>query len=198
MKKIILASGSPRRRELMKLTDLDFEVITSDCDEHTDPSTPEETAAGLSRLKCLSVAEGIMSGNIHPSDESSEGYIVIGADTIVALDGCILGKPVNEEDAFRMLSMLSGKMHTVHTGVTIYDTGSGMNTTFTDQTDVEMYELDEKEIREYISTKEPMDKAGSYGIQGRGGLLVKRIIGDYFNVVGFPVARLSRELKQFL
>ncbi len=198
MKKIILASGSPRRRELMAQAGLDFEVITSDCDEHTDACTPEETASALSKLKCMSVAEGIMDGSMHPSDESLEGYMVIGADTVVALDGCIMGKPVNEEDAYRMLCMLSGRVHTVHTGVTVFDTASGRCFTFAEHTDVEMYELDENEIRDYISTGEPMDKAGSYGIQGKGGMFVKRINGDYFNVVGLPIARLLRELKKYL
>ena len=198
MKKIILASGSPRRRELMEQAGFDFEVITSDCDENAAGLTPEETAAALSELKCRSVADGISSGRIRLSAKNPEGYIVIGSDTIVALDGIILGKPADEADAFRMLSLLSGNVHTVYTGVTICDTVSGRAYTFTEHTDVEMYPLDGNEIREYISTGEPMDKAGAYGIQGRGGLLVKRINGDYFTVVGFPIARLSRELKRFL
>lgn len=193
-----MASGSPRRRELMVLAGLDFEVITSNCDEHTAALSPEETAASLSAMKCRSVAEGILGGKIHPSVESAEGYIVIGADTIVVLDGVILGKPADEEDAFRMLSMLSGNVHTVLTGVTVYDTASGEFFTFTEHTDVEMYDLDAREIRDYVNTGEPMDKAGAYGIQGRGGMLVKSVNGDYYNVVGLPIARLIREIKRFL
>ena len=198
MKKIILASGSPRRRELMEQIGLDFEVITSDCDENAAALSPEETAASLSKLKCLSVADGIMNGKIHPCCESTEGYAVIGSDTIVALDGIILGKPSDEEDAFRMLELLSGNVHTVYTGVTICDTASGRMSTFTVHTDVEMYALDESEIMKYIGTGEPMDKAGAYGIQGMGAVLVKRINGDYFTVVGLPIAELARELKKFL
>ncbi|MBO5453246.1 MAG: septum formation inhibitor Maf [Clostridia bacterium] len=179
MKRIILASGSPRRKELMTLTRLPFEVIVTDADESVaDNLTPSETVEILSRRK----AEAI-----------KENGIVIGSDTVVAINGEILGKPEDKEDAKRILRMLSGNVHQVYTGVTIID-GKNIDT-FSVKTDVEFYDLTEKEIDEYISLPECYDKAGAYGIQGMGGLFVKSITGDYNNVVGLPIAEVYRKIK---
>ena len=121
---------------------------------------------------------------------------MIGADTIVFFQNKILGKPKNEEDAFRMLQAMSGNIHTVYTGVTIIDTASDRTNTFYEETKVEFYDVSDEEIRNYISTGDPLDKAGSYGVQGRGCFLVKRIEGDYFTVVGLPIAHLLKELSK--
>lgn len=177
---ILLASASPRRKELLELMGLEFVVKTAGVDETLPPDiTPEEAVAYLSRIKAQAV-EG-------------EGEIIIGADTVVAIDGCILGKPKDSTDAAVMLKRLSGRKHSVFTGVTViyFDKIN----TFTSETEVEFYPLTDAEISSYIATGEPMDKAGAYGIQGKGSLLVKGITGDYFNVVGLPVSRLWHVLK---
>ena len=181
--KFILASGSPRRREILKNAGYEFEILTADVDETLPESiTPEAAVLYLAQLKGDAVAEKV-------------GKVVVSADTVVAFDGTILGKPKDEKDAERMLKLLSGKTHSVFTGVCIQN--AEKKVTFYEQTLVEFYELSEKEIADYVLTKEPMDKAGAYGIQGKGAVLVKRIDGDYLNVVGLPLARLSRELKKF-
>lgn len=181
--KIILASASPRRRELLTLAGIEYEVIPSECEEILpDEITPDEAVKELARQK----AEDVFSRN---SD-----CMIIAADTVVALGNTILGKPKNEEDAFNMLSSLSGKRHTVYTGVCIRT--QHKTEIFYVATDVEFYELTEKEIKDYIATKEPMDKAGAYGIQGKGFVLVKGIHGDYFNVVGLPLSETVRSIKR--
>lgn len=179
---IILASQSPRRQELLKLITSDFEIKVSNVDETLpDKITPKEAVMYLSKIKAEPFAD---------SDD-----IVIGADTVVALDGKILGKPKSEENAKEMLRFLSGRTHSVFTGVTL---ASGKKTkTFAVETKVKFFELTNEEIDAYIKTKEPFDKAGAYGIQGYGSLLVEKIDGDYFNVVGLPVSTLARELKAF-
>lgn len=179
---IILASQSPRRQELLKLITSDFEIKVSNVDETLpDKITPKEAVMYLSKIKAEPFADG---------DD-----IVIGADTVVALDGKILGKPKSKENAKEMLRFLSGRTHSVFTGVTL---ASGKKTkTFAVETKVKFFELTNEEIDAYIKTKEPFDKAGAYGIQGYGSLLVEKIDGDYFNVVGLPVSTLARELKAF-
>ena len=181
MSSIILASKSPRRQELLHHITDDFEVIVSTVDEILPKDiVPEEAPVYLSRIKAQAVA------GEHPD------RVVIGADTVVILDGEVLGKPRDEDDAVRMLRALSGKVHTVVTGCTIL---SGRQiASFSDRTSVEFYALSDREIEEYIATGEPFDKAGAYGIQGKGSVLVKRIEGDFFNVMGLPVGRLKREL----
>ena len=179
---IILASKSPRRKELLSFITTDFTVKSADVDETLPQGiTPDKAVEYLSRIK----AEPL----------KNENDIVIGADTVVALDGKILGKPRDEADAFATLKMLSGKEHSVFTGVSVIK-GEKIET-FSVQTKVKMFELTDKEIEEYIATAEPFDKAGSYGIQGKGSLLVEKIDGDYFNVVGLPISRLNRVLKLF-
>ena len=184
MKNIILASGSPRRRELLTLGSVDFTVKTADTDETVSPDlAPDETVKTLSKRKALAVAE------LCP-DRS-----VIGADTVVAVDDKILGKPKDRDEAFSMLSSLSGKSHFVYTGVFITDGAKEIS--FCEKTEVEFYELTDGEIESYIATGDCFDKAGGYGIQTNGCTLVKRINGDYFNVVGLPLAETVRKLKLF-
>ena len=197
MKKIILASKSPRRNELLTLAGLEHEVIPSDCDEDISANAPEDLVMQLSDLKCSDVADKIMKGEVVPGSASDNGYFVVGADTIVDYDGQILGKPRDEEDAFRILSMLSGNTHTVYTGVTVTDTETGRKETFYEQTTVRFINADEADLWAYIKTGDPLDKAGSYGVQGLGAFLVEGICGDYFNVVGLPLSRLIKVLKSF-
>ena len=183
---IILASGSPRRRELLERMGIQhFSVITSDADESVDESlSPARQVEILSRRKADAVAA-----------EVSDGDLIIAADTVVAMDGVVLGKPVDEKDAFRILSALSGTRHSVFTGVTVR-MGDQVLTAH-EVTSVDFRTLEPQEVEEYIATGECLDKAGAYGIQGYGCLLVEGIVGDYYNVVGLPVALLSRMLKQF-
>ena len=179
--KIILASNSPRRKELLEQAGIDFEVKSADVEEITNKTLADEVVIELSQLKARAVAK------------DNPGRIVLAADTVVASNGKILGKPSTEDNAIEMLKSLSGKTHQVYTGVTIiYEDGSSKS--FAEATDVVMYDNSEELIRKYVSTKEPMDKAGAYGIQGKGAVLVKEIKGDYNNVVGLPLARVYREL----
>jgi len=177
---LILASKSPRRQELLKLITADFTVKTADCEEILPEGiTPQEAVLYLSEIKAAPLA--------------NEQDVVIGADTVVASDGKILGKPESREHAEAMLHMLSGKWHSVFTGVTVFS--AAVPKSFYCETKVKFYELTEKEIKAYAASGECDDKAGAYGIQGKGSLLVEKIDGDYFNVVGLPVAKLYRELK---
>ena len=180
--KIILASGSPRRREILSNIVTDFVCAPADVDEDYPASlAPEEVPSFLARKKAAAVASA------HPDD------IVIGADTVVICGGVILGKPTDEADAARMLRMLSGKVHSVVTGCAVVR--GGETSVFSRKTEVEFYSLGEDEIAAYVRTGEPMDKAGAYGIQGKGGVFVKKISGDYYNVVGLPAAELYRALR---
>ena len=182
MAELILASGSPRRKELLETAGLDFKVIVADVDERIpDGATPQEAVKALALQKAQAVAKDY------------EKSIVIGADTVVVCDGEILGKPKNEDDAFNMLRSLSGRTHSVCTGVALINDTEIRN--FCEVTEVEFYNLSDDEIKAYIKTGEPMDKAGAYGIQGKGCVLVKQIVGDYFNVVGLPVSKVYRELS---
>ena len=180
---IILASGSPRRKQLLAQMGIEtFRVISSDADETVEPGlSPARIVETLSARKAEAVA-----GHAKP------GELVIAADTIVALDGAVLGKPADGPEAFRMLSALSGRRHQVYTGVTLLRDGE--RRTEHEVTTVTFRELTRDDITRYIATGEPMDKAGAYGIQGCGALLVERIEGDYFNVMGLPVCRLGRML----
>jgi len=186
MKKIVLASQSPRRKELLHLIVPDFSVHPSGSDEIASGTDPAAYVKELALMKAQDVAEKTVGD-----------CIIIGADTIVVLDGEILGKPKNEKEAHDMLKTLSGQIHEVFTGVALYDRISGGSMCFSERTEVEFYPLSDKEIADYIATGEPFDKAGGYGIQGHGAYLVKGIKGDYFNVVGLPVASLARHLQRF-
>ena len=177
---LILASQSPRRKELLGLFHIPFTVQVADIDEAMDPSkSPQEEVSRVSRLKALAVA-----GN-------SED-VIIAADTIVVLEGNVLGKPADRRDAIRMLTALSGRDHQVMTGVTVVR-GSRI-LTHTEVTDIHFRPLSHAEILRYVDTGEPMDKAGSYGIQGGAALFVEKMHGDYYNVMGLPVCRLWQML----
>ena len=179
---LILASQSPRRQELLGLFSLPFTVKVADIDETMDPTKPAyDEVARVSRLKAEAICRD-------PED------VVIAADTIVVCDGMVLGKPKDEADAFRMLKLLSGKDHQVMTGLTVLrgDTAK----VCTEVTDIHFRQLSDREIERYIRTGDPMDKAGSYGIQGGAALFAEKIVGDYFNVVGLPVCRLGQLLKE--
>lgn len=179
---MILASKSPRRIELMTLAGFDFKSVPATGEENIpDGTLPCNAVLMLSRQKAAEIAEK------YPSDT------VIGADTVVALDNEIMGKPKNEQDAFDMLKKLSGKTHSVLTGVCVISPDKHIH--FYEKTEVEFYPLGDDEIWQYIASGEPMDKAGAYGIQEKGAMFVKRINGDFYNVVGLPVARLARELN---
>ncbi len=180
--KYILASASPRRKELLSLCVNDFEIVPSFIPEVVPESLEvEKHSEFLARLKANDIAKN------NPSD------VVIGADTSVIYGDNILGKPKDREDAKRMLKMLSGNTHKVITGCAVVK--NGVCNSFSVITDVEFFELSDTEIENYLDTTEPYDKAGSYGIQGLGGLFVKTIKGDYFNVVGLPIAHLKRFLE---
>ena len=181
---IILASQSPRRQELLRLFHLPFTVQVADIDESMDPTkSPEQEVARVSALKAQAIA-------CVPEN------VVIAADTIVVCDGQVLGKPADEEDAYRMLKLLSGRDHQVMTGMCIRC--KGQTTVCTEITDIHFRDLTDREIWDYIRTKEPMDKAGAYGIQGGAALFAQRIEGDYYNVVGLPVCRLGMLLRQLV
>lgn len=198
--KIVLASGSPRRRELLTGLGLDYTVLVSGVEEHVTEKEPDRVVEQLSAQKAQDVLQKLLSVVSRQEVQIWDGredLLVIGADTIVALDGQILGKPTSMKDAAEMLGWLSGRKHQVYTGVTLYhhSRGETHRHTFHECTQVRFYPMTEEEISWYISTGEPMDKAGAYGIQGLGSRFVKAIEGDYSNVVGLPVARLYQELK---
>lgn len=181
METIILASASPRRRELLEMAGIPFVIQAADVDESLPQGIlPEEAVQLLAQKKARAV--------------DTPNRVVLAADTVVALDGVIFGKPQNEEDARQMLRALSGKTHQVHTGVCLHKDGKEI--VFCETAKVEFYPLTEEEINRYVSSKEPLDKAGAYGIQGKGALLVRRIDGDYYTIVGLPIARVVRELQK--
>ena len=186
---LVLASQSPRRRELLSLIQKDF-TVQSSCVEEIVPEglTAEETVVYLAKLKAEEVAQRLKTST------DSQKTVVIGADTVVVLDGEIMGKPKDRDDCIRMISLLSGRQHEVYTGVAIVV--KGQTESFYQRTAVRFLDLTKEEIEWYASLQEPYDKAGAYGIQGFGSLLVEGIDGDYFNVMGLPVAALNRRLKK--
>ena len=188
MYEVILASASPRREELLRLLGLDFRVVTSEFDESVVPRwPPEQHVVESATGKAAYIASRIRDG------------VVIGADTVVVVDSSILGKPVDAKDARRMLKLLSGRSHYVFTGLCVVQRSAGETVhTLRDcaRTEVRFGKLSDEIINAYVATGEPMDKAGAYGIQERGSVLVECIVGDYFNVVGLPVYRLSRMLSE--
>lgn len=200
MSQIILASQSPRRKELLCQMGLEFEVCPAKGEERITKTIPEEVVMELSRQKAEEVAGLVCSyGENHKEIMTFSDILVIGADTVVAYKGNILGKPKDEADAKRMLAMLSGNTHSVFTGVTLVfidKSGRTGELLFYEKTDVRMHEISEPEIERYIATREPMDKAGAYGIQGKGAIYIEKIDGDYNNVVGLPISRIYQELKK--
>ena len=178
--KLVLASKSPRRSEILKNAGIDFTVRVADADETIpDGTKPEDAVVFLAARKAMAVKR-----------EPDE--VVLGADTVVVLDDKILGKPKDRNDAFNMIKMLSGRVHSVFTGVCAI--GDGISLTFAEETKVEFYPLSDKEINDYINTNEPYDKAGAYGIQGLASKFIRGIQGDYFNVVGLPVSSVYKKI----
>lgn len=178
---LILASASPRRQELLKVFGCPFTVRVADIDETMDPDkAPFDEVARVSRQKAQAIAAG-------------QDDVIIAADTIVVCCGKVLGKPKDAQDARRMLSLLSGRDHQVMTGCTVVRGSRAV--TFTEVTDLHFRPLLPQEIRRYILTGEPMDKAGAYGIQGGGALFCQRMEGDYYNVMGLPLCRLGQVLR---
>ncbi len=180
---LILASGSPRRKELLSTMGLTYTVDVSDVDEHTT-GTPDQMVIELSGRKARAVAQ------------RHDRALVLAADTLVYGDGCVLGKPESPEHAAQMLKALSGKWHEVYTGLTLIDTLTGRCIQRADCTRVHFVELTHEEISAYVDTKEPLDKAGAYGIQGIAGMFIDRIEGSYSNVVGLPMALVRSMLKE--
>ena len=185
-RRVVLASASPRRRELMKLLTDDFEIMPADIDESAEGCGAFEAAEMIARRKCMCIAKKLDSD-----------AIVIGCDTVViSPEGELMCKPRDEADALRMLKSLQGAQSWVCSGVCV--SFAGKVESFTEKTAVTFYPADNEQLRAYIATGEPMDKAGAYGIQGLGGLLIEKIAGDYNNVVGLPMARLARTIAELL
>ncbi|OUP29856.1 septum formation inhibitor Maf [Faecalibacterium sp. An192] len=181
--KLILASGSPRRRELLSLYTTDFEVCASDFDERAvQAESPAALAEALARGKCLAV-----SGQ-------NPGCLVVGSDTVVELDGEVFGKPKDADDACRMLRALSGRTHQVHTGVCVSDGTTAES--FVDTCKVTFFPIPEEEMERCIASGEPFDKAGAYAIQGQAALWLDRLEGDYYTIMGLPVSRTARLLER--
>lgn len=186
MKTIILASASPRRKEILEKTGLKFKVDASDYEEEINYSLrPHELARFLSREKAKAIVNKYTNA------------LIIAADTFIVFKGKILGKPHTEEEAKRMLKMLNNRTHSVITGFTIIDTDDNKKLSGSVETKVYFKKLTIKEIESYIKSKEPLDKAGAYAIQGLGAVIVKKIEGDYFNVMGLPLSTLMETLKKF-
>lgn len=192
MSKIILASASPRRKELLRQVGIRYKVMPSNIEEKITKTQPEEVVQELSYQKAVDVC-----GSLETLGE--DDFTVIGADTVVSFMNHIMGKPKDAEDACRMLDSLQGNVHQVYTGVTICFKQKGLSSmfhTFYERTDVSMYPMTQEEIETYAATGEPMDKAGAYAIQGKCASYIESICGDYNNVVGLPVGRLYQELKK--
>lgn len=207
MSQIILASASPRRKELLEQIGVEFEICPAKGEERITKTEPAEVVIELSGQKAQEVAAGLLSWSdrkcAFAQEDSSlkfpQDILVIGADTVVAYNHRILGKPKSEEDAVHMLEELSGNTHEVYTGVSLVfldKNGRCGIHSFYECTQVTMYDLSAQEIAEYVASGEPMDKAGAYGIQGKFAPYIRGIVGDYYNVVGLPVARLYQELKK--
>lgn len=192
MSKIILASASPRRKELLRQVGIRYKVMPSNIEEKITKTKPEEVVQELSYQKAVDVC-----GRLETLGE--DDFTVIGADTVVSFMNHIMGKPKDAEDACRMLESLQGNVHQVYTGVTICFKQKGLPSmfhTFYEKTDVSMYPMTQEEIETYAATGESMDKAGAYAIQGKCASYIESICGDYNNVVGLPVGRLYQELKK--
>ncbi len=190
---VVLASQSPRRRELLGRLGLTFDILPAQGEEQMIGETPDEIVEELSRQK----AEEVL-GRV---EAAAEEILVIGADTVVAVDGEILGKPHDREDARRMIWELQDRVHQVYTGVTLlrrHPDGTLQRRTFHEETHVDVYAMSDEEIEAYIDTPEPYDKAGAYGIQGGFSLYIRRIDGDYNNVVGLPAARVYHEIRKLM
>ncbi len=202
MLKVILASASPRRRELLTQMGVAFEVLPALGEEIMTKDNPAEVVQELALRKAKEVADRleVPGRTIEQGLKTAERQeiLILGADTVVVYNGVILGKPKDEAEAVSMLSMLSGRTHSVFTGVALIYVKGDVATAhhFYEETNVTMYPLSEAEIAAYVATGEPMDKAGAYGIQGKGAIYIEKIQGDYNNVVGLPIARIYQEMKK--
>lgn len=199
--KIILASGSPRRKELLTQAGYDFDVCPSLSEEDLEVMAPSEYVMLLAKMKADEVCNRIIAEDVgRRVKKLPEKFVILGADTVVSLNGRILGKPYDYDDAYNTLNSLSDQTHQVYTGVClIYVEGRAKSSSsFFEKTDVTFYPISHEEIIQYLATNEPFDKAGSYGIQGKGGLFVKEINGDYNNVVGLPLARVYHEIEELV
>lgn len=186
--RLILASGSPRRKEILESQGFSFEVVKSEREEKTKETIPSKVVRDLSEQKALDAYDSLLG---------KRDTVILAADTVVAKDGEILGKPVDKEDAVRMLGILQGGTHEVYTGVTLLICGDEVKTIrIQEKTEVTMYPMTEEEISDYVASGEPMDKAGAYAIQGKCAVYIEKICGDYNNVVGLPVAAVYQELKR--
>lgn len=204
--KIVLASASPRRRELLSGLGLSFEVLPSQVPEEESEAVPPSEAAAhaltLARRKAEDVSARVRAGNgpvqaARPGEPPAAGILVVAADTLVVLPDRVLGKPSSEEEAVEMLRALSGREHRVVTGVVVAEPATGRTHGAAEETRVFFRALDDRAIRDYVATGEPADKAGAYAVQGVGSLLVERIEGDYFNVVGLPLGCLAGLCRRF-
>lgn len=194
-RKLILASASPRRKELLAKADIPFTVVTSDSDEIYTSREPSAIAEEIARGKARDVMEKVLR------EGNDENFVVLAADTVVAIDGKILGKPSDEKEAFEYLKELQGRSHEVYTGVVIAVKDAHREPDykiFSERTVVEFYPVSDEEIRAYIATGEPMDKAGAYAIQGGFAKYIRSIRGDYSNVVGLPIGHVYREMRGLL
>ena len=197
MYKLILASQSPRRRELLKMLGIEFDIKVSNCEEIITSSEPAQVTMELVKQKAFETE--IADVRVASDEKNKENIIIIGADTVVAADGEILGKPKDKDDARRMINKISGTSHQVYTGVALVlvkGAKAACIELFAEKTDVEVCQMSSQEIEDYINSDEPYDKAGGYGIQGIFGKFVSGIRGDYNNVVGLPVHRLYYTLKE--
>ena len=198
--KYILASASPRRKELLTQAGIEFEVVPSSVEETITKTVPSDIVMELSRQKAQDVDTKLSSDNGQNGNGSyQDNYTVIGADTVVVYRDEILGKPADKAEAYDMLSMLADRTHQVYTGVTLIVHKNGKKTTrsFYEKTDVTFYPIAREDLHAYVESGEPLDKAGAYGIQGAFAIHVKCIQGDYFNVVGLPLGRLYQELIHY-
>lgn len=199
--RLILASGSPRRKELLEQIGAKFEILPAKGEEVITSTVPAQVVMELSAQKAEEVAGRYreeLGGENQSASKGEQAVVILGADTVVAYENKILGKPKNEEDAVRMLQMLSSHTHSVFTGVTlvIEKQGKKEKQSFFAETKVTMYPMTEQQIHAYVATGEPMDKAGAYGIQGKCAVYIEKIVGDYNNVVGLPIALVYQNLEK--
>lgn len=204
MAEYILASGSPRRKEILTQVGISFKVIVSECEETSTYTNPEDIVGELAYIKCKDISDKIISGSIPYELNKNEITYIVGADTMVSADGTPLGKPRDKKNAFEMIKMIQGKRHIVSTGVCIakiiFKDGSfhiEKNNTFVESSYVKVAEMNDEEIKDYVyNYNECDDKAGAYAIQGLFAKYIEGIEGDYYNIVGFPICRFIKEIKE--
>lgn len=197
---IILASKSPRRREILEQVGVSFDIEVSELPEVITQVEPSKIVLELSMQKADEVYNKVLKDRINKVEATDNEYIIIAADTVVEVDGHVMGKPLDRDDAYNMIKSISGRSHHVLTGVTLIickGIEEPRKVSFYEETSVEIYDMSEEEINRYIDSKEPYDKAGAYAVQGAFAAYVKKLDGDYYNVVGLPIARIIRELKNF-